>query len=134
MAAVAAPISGGERLSLPQNGGTPTNRSHRSRSQGLRALAATNPSPKNRPVGAADALDIFIRRVDNTAHLRREGEEGDDVLPDVAPGFADHRVALAPVGFEALERFRGGVGVDGGVDRLQVVSDGAPVFVGHEAE
>ena len=56
------------------------------------------------------------------------------MLPGLAPGLADHRVALTPGLFEGGERFRGRVRVDGGVDRLQVFGDGAPVLVRHEAQ
>jgi hypothetical protein len=56
------------------------------------------------------------------------------VLAGVSPGGGDHGVALAPVGFEPLEREQGGVGVGGGVDRAQVFGDRPPVFVGDEAQ
>ena len=49
---------------------------------------------------------------------RSEGEERDDVLPGPAPGLADRRVALAPLGFELLEPEHGGLRILGAIDRL----------------
>jgi hypothetical protein len=82
---------------------------------------------------AVQCLDR-VGGVDDAAYVGREGEEGDHVLPGLAPGGADHRVALAPVGLERFERFAGRVGVDGGVDRAQVVCDLLAVLVGDEAQ
>src|SRR5439155_4250319 len=75
-----------------------------------------------------------VGRVDNTTNVGWKGEERDDVLPCLAPGLADHRVTLAPFALELSERVGGRVGVDRGVDRLQVLGDLAAVLVGDEAE
>ena len=75
-----------------------------------------------------------VGRVDNASDVGGEGEEGDHVLPGLAPALADHRVALAPARFEGRERLRGLVGARGGVDRLQLLGDPAAVLVGDEAE
>jgi hypothetical protein len=69
------------------------------------------------------ALDIFIRRVDHAANLGREGEERDHVLPGVKPGLRDDREPLPPFLVEALELRLRGIGVEGGVDRLEVPGD-----------
>ena len=52
-----------------------------------------------------------------------ERKERRHVLPRVQPRLRDHREARSPFVVEGLERRLGGVGVDGGVDRLQVASD-----------
>ena len=51
------------------------------------------------------------------------------MLPVLAPSGRDHRVALAPLLFEALEFCEGVVGVGGGVDRPQVLGHGPAVAV-----
>src|SRR5581483_8600575 len=61
-----------------------------------------------------------VGRVDHATHFRLEAEEGDHVLPAVAPGLADHRQSLTPFLLARLER---GVSVDRRVDRPQVFDD-----------
>src|SRR4051812_39028698 len=55
--------------------------------------------------------------------LGRKREERCHVLPGVQPRLRDHREARSPFVVEGLERRLGGVGVDGGGDRLQVSRD-----------
>src|SRR3954470_22515580 len=67
---------------------------------------------------AVQALDR-VGRVDRASELVGEREERGHVLPAGAPGVDGRRVALAPLGVEALELDERGVGVGGGVDRAQ---------------
>ena len=70
-------------------------------------------------------VDTFIRRVDHPADLGRERQERDHVLPGVAPGLVITGGSCAPhFSLEGLERLEGVVGVDRGVDRLQVLDHG----------
>src|SRR3972149_3417634 len=49
-----------------------------------------------------------VGRVDDASDLGRKGEEGDDVLPRLAPHLDDRRKAAAPgVDREGLQRLRG---------------------------
>jgi hypothetical protein len=77
----------------------------------------TAPHPAPRP------LDTFIRGVDHAADLGRESQERDHVLPRVQPRLGDDREPLAPFLVEALELALGSVGVDRGVDRLEVAGE-----------
>jgi hypothetical protein len=86
--------------------------------------AATNPrsiqATANQHEISGRTLDTFIRRVDHAADFLGERQERDHVLPGVQPGLGDDREPLTPLLVEALELGLGGVGVDGGVDRLEV--------------
>ena len=64
-----------------------------------------------------------VCRVDHAADLGWERQERDHVLPGVQPGLGDDREPLAPLLVEALELLLGGVGVQRGVDRLQISGD-----------
>jgi hypothetical protein len=71
---------------------------------------------------AIERLDR-VRCVDHATDLGRKRQERGHVLPRVKPRLGDHREPLIPFLVEALELELGGVGVERGVDRLEIAGD-----------
>ena len=72
------------------------------------------------PDSTSPTLDIFIRRIDDSAHLRGKRQKRGDVLPGVQPRLGVHGESLARLLIEGLKLAVSGIRVSGGVDRFEI--------------
>ena len=75
-----------------------------------------------------------IGGVDHLADAGCKREERHHVFPGPAPGLANRRIALAPLGLELLEPYHRHIGVLGPVDRLDGGHDRLAVLPRHEGQ